>query len=568
MSIELASWHHSSCFFFSPSIHTITTKVHGKILHLERIIRLCTSIYSRCACALTNSSSDLHSDDDHLKASFRQNLVSVNLVYPTQNPLRQEGTPNQQSLSKTHSTTSLLLSNSPAIKDRNIIDTMPRLMELAVEIILKICDHTDTWTIQRFARCNRFLFELTEQKRYERISFRDSDPFNTTSEFPTNPLLFLHRILWSPHLALFPKVLTLGVFWYEVAELYEKDGEDDLRYEICTAISSTGRMAIEEVEGWYSHFLCADRHTKLNMVIVQILKFLPNVQSIQFLNGFFDGLLVQDLFDTALRHSAPLLGISKPRSSVLGKLRRVYLDNHLSNPDDEGIPLMVKVGSMPSVTTLSARSIYWSSNDIIQQDLMRCTDLQHLDFQESEISIDIIQALVKQSGDLRSFRYEHDNSCTGLVWDPTHTIRILHEYAKDTLASLDLTKCSPEVTSVLASDLSDFHALGSLRLDAFLLEPHHSRRSSRNAGHVKFELKPRTLGNALPTCLQQLTLVCKAVEMADVSQIKAMLGSLAAEKGQRLPDLQRIELEDIPSAYLASLLRTRIIKDLEAEGVT
>ena len=161
-------------------------------------------------------------------------------------------------------------------------------MDLPGELLLHLCDHMTMRDVVSISLCNRYLYELAEEKRYSRIFLGNPTPIGQQypdperdSERLFHPLLFLRMILLSPDLAKFVRVVNLDYWWTPADYIYYFIGEN-VKADISQILLSKNIIKPENVEELYRMMDWNDDRNdgRWAYLTVYILMLLPNVRLI------------------------------------------------------------------------------------------------------------------------------------------------------------------------------------------------------------------------------------------------------------------------------------------------
>ena len=336
---------------------------------------------------------------------------------------------------------------------------MVHLLCFPSEILLRICDFLDAYDVQSFSCCNKFIFELTEEKRHATISLSN---LPRPRGRPCHPFLFLLKILLSPQFASHIKGITFGP-WRYMKDLGSEDYySEELLYDICTVLLSHQYLRENQIKDYHRLLRCFNCGSDFewDLFAFMVLENLPNLQVVnicdqKFIPNPLRGLFKDFLFESKIaRRYTP---------SKLSRLREVDL-SYSSFPDYCRLP--VELFTLPSLRFIRGTHIRIPGL-LAQSSLMCRAEIEEIHFSSSHFDPDCLARFLVHAETLTSFTYEQVTDEEEL-WRPAKLLEGLRYCAWRSLTQLDLTIDS-EMCLPMQVDLRGFKVLKTLRLSSYLL---------------------------------------------------------------------------------------------------
>ena len=420
---------------------------------------------------------------------------------------------------------------------------MPHLLELSNEILLSICDYLDLTSVQALSYCNQFMYEFTEQKRYASISFTHH-PCPTGTR--VHPLIFLNKILLSPRIASYPQIITLGPMdhW---RKSYDERIAEELKYDMCTAMSSHGMVPRKDFEYWYQQLSPPYEYQedRWDFSVALIIMSLPNIRVI---TNHSRGRVVKRIQTSArLKVNNPFfrpIGLYIDKSQVLSKVHEINIDSFNYEEDPH---FVLELCFLSSAKVIRVGGLWFSPTNIpiVYEGPILNPWVEEIEVLKSYVRDDQFERLIQGVKGLRRLKYDHYGPQH--IWRPTKLISTLILHARHSCTHLDLTT-KGERWLPITCGFRELEVLKDLRLDSFLLDcrrPTFDKQFALNRMGAtyhesnNFGLSLPRIIDILPASIEHFTLIGHI----DCEQMERLLDGLIAKKGKILPLLTKIKLE-------------------------
>ncbi|KAL8838643.1 MAG: hypothetical protein Q9170_002051 [Blastenia crenularia] len=375
-------------------------------------------------------------------------------------------------------------------------------------------------------------------KQYSALRFGYSGHRYSNNPTVDHFLLFLDKVLQDPRIAYYPNSMEASA--WDFGNDDRKD--DEIQTDILTAVTSarSSELATFGVENqWLNGKERRDEWRDALLEprnqfhhLAMLLTMLPNLRSIKMVHmDPCSEPLREMIWAIAAANCDPA---SPAFGRALGKLAEVSInsgDPEFGEHLDPYSPLL----ALPSLRFAQGfhvdADLWGLPGESFGHDssVLRPRHIEEIKIRRSHVSINNWEWILGSIENLKRFTYEYDlDFVRGQEEDVCdQLVALLKEHASHTLTLLDLTEFAPsESGCTCVGDLKDFKMLEVLRIDDTVFQ--------REAGGEIMRLV-----DVLPASIRTVKLVA---QISHAHPADLFIG-LAEEKGDKLPQLQKINLE-------------------------